>query len=161
TWGDDPRFQEFKDAYFGDDINEDRRSQYKLDHYYEKQAKEILNVVQPWDRKRGKGVVLLGSNPLRPEPKFDRHAPPLEEIWLAKEDLWVQRELLQVVRNANDSVAGFKELPADKSKAAGPGEKRKQFRNPNWEIDLTLGKNKEGEPVLRGTLKNISHRKLS
>src|SRR5207249_1669193 len=106
--------------------------------------------------------------------------------------------MLRVIRDANDSVARFKEVtaesstpkekqaakaetPADKdgkpakaeAAAAATDEKKvkpaaaaartdslhKLFRNPYWELDLTLAGSETGKYVLRGKLTNISKRK--
>src|SRR5262249_33734298 len=102
----------FKGKYFGDDID-----QYDRDPFRDKyltQLKDLKDIVQPVNYK-GEGVVQLKSGPdswdtfLGLQRSFHR-PPSKEDMWLAQEDLWVTRELLRVIRDANDSVARFKEV---------------------------------------------------
>jgi hypothetical protein len=55
--------------------------------------------------------------------------PTFEDMWLAQEDLWVQSELLRIVRTANDGLAQMKpEAPA----------RKKTVSNGDWLLDLEL-----------------------
>ncbi len=54
-----------------------------------------------------------------------------EEAWLAQEDIWVQREIYRLIREANDSIGRFK--------GAGGEEKNKTyaFENSYFKVELT------------------------
>ncbi|MCC6419069.1 MAG: hypothetical protein IT429_12615 [Gemmataceae bacterium] len=54
-------------------------------------------------------------------------------VWIAQEDLWIQRELFRLVKKANDYVANFEPVKDAKGKAI-PGV----FRNPYWQMELSL-----------------------
>jgi len=186
----------FRNLYFGEDLGSKETDYFERNRFrdeYKSQLKDFEKIVQPVNHK-GEGAVqvkggtdawdaFLGWN------RSFQHPPSKEDIWLAQEDLWVKRELLRVVRDANDSVARFKQVkaggeaqaekidplaepvsftntanqatPAGKAKPAKiPDESNhKIFRNQNWELDLTLAKNEAGKYVLRGKLKNISDRR--
>ncbi len=179
--------------YMGDDIDH-----YDADAFaeeYNTQVRDVLLTVQPV-LTNGEGVVQPRGGSwdglLQLTHELKGQGPvTTEDIWLAQEDLWVKRELLRIVRDANDSVAIFREVvpqaaaakekpraaaaegaqAADKSAEtkARPAPKpaptpssdpnHKVFRNPFWELDLTLTRNDKGKFALRGTIKNIGHRR--
>ena len=79
-------------------------------------------------------------------------APTVEEVWLAQEDIWVQREVLDALREAIASVARFRKVEGP---AASPGELfRQQFENSDWLLDLAVVQSKDGKYSLRGKIKN-------
>jgi hypothetical protein len=102
----------FKGKYFGDELDKFDREKFR--QQYAGQLKGLKELVQLVDWK-GDGVVQITGGSeiwgeflgLRPSFKLP---PSSNDIWLAQEDLWVKRELLRVVRDANDSVARFKEI---------------------------------------------------
>lgn len=96
------------------------------------------------------------------KPGF-KHVPPTsEELWLAEEDIWVQRELLRIIKNTNDLAATFKQvsgppLPLNKDKDEVA---RRVFTSATWKLDLVLAKPKDQTRyVARGTITNLSNRK--
>jgi hypothetical protein len=141
--------------YFGDVINDELCSQYAQERNYQAQLLDIVKLAEPTEFKGGwEGVI-------RHVQKWERSLPTPEEVWLAAEDLWAQRELLQVIREANRFMATYK--PAD---GAGAPDKangevaRQRFQNPYWQLDLTLVKKPEGGGlVLRGKIKNLARRR--
>lgn len=85
-------------------------------------------------------------------------SPSSEEVWLAQEDIWLQRELLRALLEANNTVARFKKIEGP---AAGAGELfRQQFRNDEWQLDLIVFQSKDGKYGLRGKIKNVSGKPL-
>lgn len=86
-------------------------------------------------------------------------APSPEEVWLAQEDLWVQRVLLGAIQEANQFVARFQKVEKDpygKNYPAelGPNDRfRSHFINPYWHLDLILTEKAAGF-TLRGTIQN-------
>src|SRR5260370_12717736 len=201
TW---PReLQAFGDRYkyFGEPIA--IADLYEFDQNYEKQIKEIRDVVQPVTSK-GEGVVQCKGGSwdsiLALDKNFAIKPVSKDDVWLTQEELWVKREMLRIIREANDLVARFKEVipesATDKDKKevkAGPVaakdappakaetaalEKDKKgvkpipaatktdpnhkiFRNPNWELDLTLTDSGGRKFTLDGKLTNIAKRKQS
>jgi hypothetical protein len=161
-----------KYKYFGDPIDGFEREDFSK--HYESQLPELTKLVQmlEQDGKGGKGAVFFRNgwdSTLNLAKSFAKHPPSSDDIWIAQEDVWVRRELLRIIRDANDSVAIFKEVkPKDAAgakdkKEANPGAEpagtvHKVFRNPNWELELTLAHNNKGQYFLRGRLTNISSR---
>jgi hypothetical protein len=132
-----------KDAYFGDRIDSRLRADYTKDDQYASQIDPIIEIVQPVN-SRGEGAVQCGGTGnwatfLRTADWSNDPTPSAEEIWLAQEDLWVQRELLRVIREANDSVARLKKL--DNPPAVDKAQQEidhQVFANPTWRIEVAL-----------------------
>src|SRR6266404_1594978 len=111
TWPRDlqTRFQA-KYKYFGEPI--ERQDIYTFDEKYNTQVKEVLDVVQPVTPNGEGGVVQCkGSwwDVLALNKDFAQKPLSKDDIWLSQEELWVKREMLRIIREANDSVARFKE----------------------------------------------------
>jgi hypothetical protein len=158
-------FPQFKDMYFGDPINQYQAQ--KFSEEYGSQLFELPGIIRPL-MPDGTGVVQASgkwTDLLQLHRTFTVLPPSREDVWLSQEDFWVKRELLRVVRAANDAVGRFQEVkqlktaaPKDaKGKAAVQPEDRnhKIFRNPFWEVELTLAQNAKREYVLRGKITNI------
>ena len=156
-----------KARYFNDELHDAEQTDY--DQHYIDQIRPILDIVEPVNVD-GVGVVQLGQgergwqapsdeNDRRPPsdqkaavarylrwvPKWNAAVNFSDEAWMAQEDLWIQKEIYENIRNANDQVA----------KMVGKGAEKKQeqatFRNPYFEISLRLlSQNK-----LQVTLKNL------
>src|SRR5262249_30173666 len=101
-----------KGKYFGDELTPREREVFAND--YKSQLRGIVDQVHPWEKNHG--VVQFKGDWLDEEgaPEVMRHIKKWdvgelksEECWLAQEDLWVQRELLRLVRVANDYVAKY------------------------------------------------------
>jgi hypothetical protein len=73
-------------------------------------------------------------------------APTFEEVWLAQEDYWVQRELLRALKQANDTVGHFVPVEgAGKADTTKEEIARQRFINgggnrdmATWQLDLSL-----------------------
>jgi hypothetical protein len=73
----------------------------------------------------------------KPEP------PASQEVWLAQEDYWIQRELLLALREANKSVARFKKVKA--GDGIDPNDPLQgSFENADWHLDLIVVKTAQG-----------------
>lgn len=136
------------------------RQEYMTRGYLE-QFKDIDKIAAP--------VELLGQWEAIMAPQTWTKIPSREECWLAQEDLWVKRELLRVVKAANDLVARFrliddqqlqKELKEEAARNQGKPvepppagtQKHLRYRNHSWQMDLYVGK----DGLLPGsTLKNV------
>jgi hypothetical protein len=151
TWPDSLKAEQFqrvlKDAPFGkslDDYPQLREKFTDKDTGYPKQVESLQEIVDPV-KSKDKGAVqfLKGWEAvLRPVKDFSGHEPPSEDIWLAQEDYWIQRGMLQIVRDANDFVARMAKVagdPADKPREKEKDERdRQSFRNATWKLDLVL-----------------------
>jgi hypothetical protein len=87
--------------------------------------------------------------------------PSSEEIWLSQEDYWLQRELLRSIRDANEVVGRFVWVEALKPEKGEVLAQR--FKNANWQLDLAVSEksgSKDANYILRGKLKNVSHRRM-
>ncbi len=100
-----------KDKYFGDPLVFTDLDKFARD--YQTQLGSAVVEVQPLLPVEGyeRGVVQFPNNDidsvLRLSVEFQHLPPTKEDFWLAQEDLWVKRELLRIIRAANDSVAIF------------------------------------------------------
>lgn len=82
---------------------------------------------------------------------------PDQEIWLATEDYWVQRELVASLRRANEDVCVLRDARSESEKKDSNSFR---LRSRMWELKLTIspaGVNQK----LELQLKNISARKLA
>ena len=149
--------------YFGSEIPYGIRSKYDLEGVYRPQVYQAIEVVQPRD-EYGR-IVVQSSVPWEalirsvPGQRWKSAPPSPEDMWLAQEDLWVQRGMLQIVRDANDMVATFKKKATD-LKPEGGAKDRQVFTNPDWMLDLTLTR-VENKPTLKCRLTNIGNRRES
>jgi hypothetical protein len=119
------RFQKYK--YFGDLISPYDRSDFK--QQYQDQFAELLEVVDPVGADGQGGVVQCKGGDwaavlnLVEKEKFG-DPPTSPDIWLAQEELWVKREMLRIIHDANEYVARFKEVTPEtqtgKDGKAGP-----------------------------------------
>lgn len=162
-----------KDKYFGDPIDHFDRAEF-VDNWYRNQWRDQLYlIVNPLDPKVPGGFMQFkGGWDAVVQPVRDWVRPTTdEEVWLAQEDLWVKRELLRVARDANELVGVFRGPRAPEGKpeevlksARGAAKEEvvdhKVFTNPYWELELVLTRNPQGRHYLRGTIKNISQRRI-
>jgi hypothetical protein len=116
------RFQKYQ--YFGDHINEYDRAEFK--QQYRDQYPELLEVVDPVG-DNGEGAVQCKGGDWAAVLNLDQNFqdPPSDaDIWLAQEELWVKREMLRIIHDANEYVARFKEVaPEDQQGKENKGVK--------------------------------------
>jgi hypothetical protein len=86
-----------------------------------------------------------GKEELAPDAKADAIS---EEIWIAQENLWVQRELFKRLKVANDAVAAF---TVDAKNSGDSKTKPIKLKNYYWEMDLKL----TGENKVHVVLRNL------
>lgn len=88
-----------------------------------------------------------------------------EQIWLMMEDVWVQRSLLDAIRQVNAQMAEFKRVKyvkndqvIDDPVSKQPSDPlRRKFRSRIWELELEVA-NKDNKKVLAGRLINHTDR---
>jgi hypothetical protein len=157
-----------KAKYFGDDFTLREKEDYSRD--YKQQLRDLYALlldakgydafqrnpekatVEPlvqveggWTAKNGKVDIKVPAM-IRWVPSWEREKmADAETIWNAQEDLWIQRELIRVAKDANDLMG--------KLQGAGGTEERKDyhFASPIWRVDIQRVKNQ-----LKATLTNIS-----
>jgi hypothetical protein len=148
--------------YFGDEIDIDDRNKFPRDNVY-----RMLFAGEPL-RNEPEGLVAMirptefaggWENVLTFVRAWEKLPPSKDDMWLAMEDYWVQRELLDALRQTNSLVAQLKEVNADKNPVNNRGLFQKQFRSNVWELDLKLT-NKGPDNFFSGTLKNITNQRL-
>ena len=97
-------------------------------------------------------------NVLRYVPDWTDKQPESWMIWLALEDLWVQRGLLDPIRTVTKDMAIFK--PVDEKGADGkpvPAGLKRTFVSPIWQLDLEV-KAEGPRRYLTGKIKNLTDR---
>lgn len=143
---------------FGDPIADDDCITWASKSYYKEQLQEIAATA---GLTNSKGEVLVQfkdgwEKVLRYIETFKDNQPPSEELWLAQEDLWVQRALLDIVSVANKSVANYQIINGGKVPAKD--DTSRTFRNPNWQLETKVIRNPQGKWILQYRLVNVSPR---
>jgi hypothetical protein len=150
--------------YPSDPLDRNARAAYEST-YYKRQfidpetGDTILDkIVTPVEFKGGVDAIV---GPI----ELQKNKPPLrEEIWLAQEDFWVKRELLNTIRDALDAVRKMtrEEVQVTKEDRSKGVLHRYRFRNESagWELDLRIepGEGKGARQLVIGkdsTIKNI------
>ncbi len=133
-----------KDLKFGSPISDDSFLSAFRDHY----AKEYENVaadVAPLQFAGGWYSVLrhIGKWPRNPES---------EDVWLAAEDFWVEREMVRALNSVNKEAAKMTLEAAKKDDL-----RKRKFRNRTWELELELV-DKSNAVAIQGTVRNLTHR---
>ncbi len=116
---------------------------------------------------------VAGGGTLRVVADWSTRSVELSAVWLALEDFWVQRGLLEPIVQLNLAAAKFDDItPADPKDPKGPPLKR-NFQSRTWLLDLDFGtkeftekeKTDKGEkdkkvqaPAVFGTLRNRTAR---
>ena len=96
--------------------------------------------------------------------RTDLTAPPTpEEIWIVQEDLWVKREMLNILHNVQQSVATFKRVEVKDNEPKPEGVQKdatvQRFTNGLWEFTFYIERSPDsGRSVLspKSTIKNVS-----
>ena len=145
---------------FGADIpnKEGVRDQFRNPENYEAAYKKVIADLAPMQCRDNNWAAIL-----KYVAKWGQ-VPTSEEVWLAMEDLWVQREILMRVHQVNLEAAKFASTSDLAASIAGQAagqliEKpnHRVFRSRLWKLDLQLvddGKKR----VFKGTLTNTTER---
>ncbi len=153
---------ELEKMSFGDEIKNDAlRGRYASKNVYDKEVESLRDtfrvpVMVDKEEKIFEMVQMRDGKTLRTVEDWTKlnKAPSSEEVWLAQEDIWVQREVLNAVKEAVYTVARFNK--SAEPPAAGKGELfREVYSNPEWQLDLALMQNKETY-LLKGRIKNVT-----
>jgi hypothetical protein len=135
----------YPDDPWGSDVNEELNNLTRFREVYQRQ---FTGLEEDW--RQNTPIEFLGGFPaVFPQQEWNpgstkAEAPTREEAWLAQENFWVRREMLDTVKSAQDSIARFKEEPADKKDTLPKEVKaRKVFTSPYWRLQLDLVENPE------------------
>jgi hypothetical protein len=154
--------------YFNDRLTQSEQLDYGRS--YKTQIRPILEMVEPVNEE-GEGVIQfkdwpysatelppLGSRFLRFVDKWDVAGHDIsDEAWMAQEDLWIQKEIYRLIRQANDYVGKMNPLgeEAKKGKTNVGLNQLARFQNPYFELGLKLvAANK-----LEYTIRNLQNRR--
>ncbi|VTS02818.1 hypothetical protein [Tuwongella immobilis] len=130
---------------FGMMISESDRNQISSGELYFNQYREMNKIIEPTQFNGSWEQVM------RYVPTWVK-VPTSEEVWLAFEDIWVQRELLRIIRETNDELALFARAKGDQD---SPLERT--FTNRVWKLVLRVV-DKGNDRIMEGELTNLSDR---
>jgi len=133
-----------KDFKFGKDISNDSFLNAFRDHY----VKEYTTLAAESAPLQFAG----GWNAVLRHVAAWKRTPESEDVWLAMEDYWVEKEFVRALAEVNKDAARFSPKPDEKT-----GIRERTFSNRIWEVKLKLV-NKPGSSVVEGTIKNLTDR---
>lgn len=84
-----------------------------------------------------------------------RLTPESEEVWLALEDMWVQREIVRTLAKINTDAAKFFPVNAMEDPLK---TRTRSFYNRTWKVDLEIADAPGGNYILKGKIKNLTER---
>ena len=126
--------------------------QFSTPEVYHKEYQDLIKELDPMKFRGDDWTKVLRYVP-HPWPRN----PSSEDLVLAMEDLWVQRDILLGIHKVNVDAAEFKRIPfkTPDGKDAKDDPFHRLFRSRIWELDLKIV-DKGNDRELQGTLKNIS-----
>src|SRR5262245_30051882 len=136
-----------KDQKFGTVIHDSSFLNAFRDHYSE-EYKTIAEESAPLSFAGGWQSVL------RYVPKWTRN-PESEDVWLAAEDFWVQREIVRALAEVNKEAAKFTRVAPAPGATDDP--RHRTFENRIWRVELEIVDEK-GATAIKGKLKNKTDR---
>jgi hypothetical protein len=135
TWPKNGRLQELEKRYpkFGQPIpsaEADNIDQIKKVEVYEAAYDRLAESVQP--------TTFLGTwrQVFRYVSNWGERQPTDKQLWLALEDLWVQRGLMRPVNDINEAASQFDPVPPPAN--GKPDPFKRTFRNRLWEVEFTI-----------------------
>lgn len=164
--------------YFGDTIPDRAINEFTKLNVYLPEYESLSDLVKPTELTGGWRQVMA------PVPWGEKRATT-EDVWLALEDLCIQREMMRCVHAVNLLLAQFRDGSKKEVKdkdgvkvVADPevekelkeyfkpvdGESVHRFISPYWLLDIAIMKSPQGkgaEFITRGRLRNVSHRRLN
>jgi hypothetical protein len=87
--------------------------------------------------------------------------PTYKQLWLALEDIWVQRAMLGQITAVNKQMAEFKAIPRvdDKGQKLPDSKLERDFQSRIWRVSLKVApRETDGKYVVSGTLTNVTDR---
>ncbi len=152
TWPNQPDLKVFEQRYqkFGEKMQvvNDELNTFSTKSIYEGAFDRMADGVKPTQFAGGNWKYVL-----RYVSEWGQKTPTQPQVWLALEDLWVQKGLLEPVAAVNASAAVFTAVDD------GRNPLKRKFRSRVWDLDLevpTAGK--EAGKIVRATLTNRTDR---
>jgi hypothetical protein len=152
TWPNQPDLKVFEEKYqkFGEKISasNDELTTFKRKDVYESVYDQIAESIKPTTFAGGswKSVLRFVSDWGDPRPSQN-------QVWLALEDTWVQRGLLEPITTVNNDSATF--TPVDD----GKDMMKRVFRSKLWELELEIPKDgKDAGKIIKSKLTNRTER---
>jgi len=160
-----PDYNELNKLHFGEPVRREVLNAFLNANVYLPEFESLAALVKPTELTGGWQQVMKFVK------RSDRN-PSVEDVWLALEDLCIQREMLRCVHAVNMLLATFERVDTpevqkelqEKFKPVA-GEFVGRFVSPYWELDLAMVKadraGRAGQFDVRTTLKNVSGRRLN
>src|SRR5207302_1365632 len=117
----------YKDLKFGERLVNNINEFEVFTRFYLQLYPELADRIKPTKFAGGWQSVL------RYVANWGEATPKSEQLWLAMEDLWVQRAVLEPIKVVNDEIKAFQ--PVDEP---GSTPLKKKFRNRVWELTLEV-----------------------
>jgi hypothetical protein len=140
----DDEILKVKDKKFGADISDDKFLVAFRDHFAKEYA-ALASEVEPLQFAGG------WTSVLRYVPVWKKN-PDSEDVWLAVEDFWIQKELIAALNDVNKDAAKLVYFKQDKDSL-----RSRTFYNRIWQVDLQLVEHPNGMAI-EGTIKNRTDR---
>ncbi len=144
-------------AKFGSELEDRFRDLYRQDEVYAETYRQMAAIVKPTEFAGGWPAIL------HPISWSAARLPTSEEVWLSLEDLCVRREILHILREANETPARFSletNIGPDQLPKSSLGPKfSKRFRNRLYQLDLVITEKERGKFFASGKIKNLSGRR--
>ncbi|MSR53310.1 MAG: hypothetical protein EXS09_08465 [Gemmataceae bacterium] len=140
----DEQVEKVKALKFGNEITNDSFLNAFRDHYV-KEYSSLVASAAPLQFSGSWNTVL------RHVPVWKR-TPQSEDVWLAMEDFWVEKEFIRALAEINNDAGRFEPKADEKT-----GIRERTFSNRIWEVQLKLV-DKPGGSVVEGTIKNRTDR---
>ena len=133
-----------KDLKFGTEISDSKFLDAFRD-YFDKGYEKMVDNAAPIQFQGGWQAVL------RHVAKWTKN-PESEDVWLAAEDYWVEREMLRSLNEVNKEAAKLKPRTPEKD-----GLRKRSFAGRTWELNLEMVDKSNGIAI-QGTIRNLTPR---
>jgi hypothetical protein len=140
----DDEIAKVKGKKFGDQISDSTFLSVFRD-LYAKEYETVASDAAPMQFANGWQTVL------RHVPKWTRN-PESEDVWLAIEDYWLQKELVRALAEINSKAGKFELVQVEKD-----NPRSRTFRNRIWQVELQLVDRPNGVAI-EGTIRNLTDR---
>lgn len=153
TWPDTPNhlFDRYNTMKFGTSFRDFITDNYLVESFkpaYQTTYEKLGESIAPTGFKGGWQSVLRWVN------NWGVKSPESRQLWLAMEDVWIQRALLKPIAQVNDDLSRFVLYQPDGQK---PAPRKRKFVSYVWELDLEVAARDPSQgqgQVLRAKLKN-------